>query len=478
MEASEKSQIAVIGLAVMGQNLALNIARNGVPVTVFNRTFDRTEATLQRAEPGQRMLGARTPEEVCAQLERPRRVLLLVKAGAPVDSTIEQFLPHLEAGDMIIDAGNSHPDDTERRSRDLEAKGFRFVGMGVSGGEEGALLGPSLMPGGEASAYEELSPILQKIAAQVDDGPCVTHVGRGSAGHFVKMVHNGIEYGDMQLIAESYDLMHNVLGMTHAQMADTFARWNDDFLESFLIEITAQILREQDPATGNPMVEMIVDKAGQKGTGRWTSELALRYGVPLPTIHAAVDARGLSSRKDERVAASRHLRGPDASAVTATPELVDAIRDALYCSKICSYAQGLDLLAVADREQNYGLDLGEAARIWKGGCIIRARLLARIQAAYGKNRGLPNLMLDDELGGFLVERQNSWRKALALATTHGVPVLAMASSLSYFDSYRRDRLPQNLTQAQRDLFGAHTFERTDGAPGDFVHHEWNAPKVR
>ena len=395
------SQICVIGLATMGQNLALNIARNGFPITVYNRSFGKTEATLQRSEPGYKLIGAKTPEEACASLVRPRKILLLVKAGQPVDATIETFLPHLQSGDLIIDAGNSHPDDTERRSVDLAAKGFRFVGMGVSGGEEGALNGPSLMPGGERSAYDELSPILKKIAAQVEDGPCVTHVGKGAAGHFVKMVHNGIEYGDMQLIAECYDLMHNVLGMSYPAMADAFAEWNGDFLESFLIEITERILRARDPETDQPMVEVILDKAGQKGTGRWTSEIALRYGTPVPTMQAAVEARYLSAMKAQRERASQSLAGPPARKVDAAraKDLVIAVRDALYCSKICSYAQGLDLLATANADKEWGLDLGEIARIWKGGCIIRARFLASIQEAFGKSNALPNLLLDDKLGG-------------------------------------------------------------------------------
>jgi 6-phosphogluconate dehydrogenase len=466
------AQLGVFGLATMGQNLALNVARNGFRVAVHNRSYDKTEATVARAQKGWQVTAARTPADLARELARPRRVLLLVKAGQPVDDTIASLVPVLEKGDLIVDAGNSHPDDTERRGADLAKQGLRFVGMGVSGGEEGALLGPSLMPGGDQSAYDELAPILRKIAAQVDDGPCVTHVGKGAAGHFVKMVHNGIEYGDMQLIAECFDLMQNVLGMSHEQMAATFAQWNEGFLESFLIEITARILRERDPATGKPMVEVIVDRAGQKGTGKWTSEMALRYGVPVPTMHAAVEARGLSAQKEQRVAASKALAGPAAQRATE-PGLVDAVRDALYCSKICSYAQGLDLLAAADTAKEWGLDLGEIARIWKGGCIIRARFLGRIQAAYGKQKRLPNLLLDPELGGFLVRSQPQWRRVVGLAAAHGVPVLAMGSSLSYFDSYRRARLPQNLTQAQRDCFGAHTFERVDQPAGQFFHHEWN-----
>ncbi len=455
----------------MGQNLALNIARNGFPITVFNRSFDKTEATLARCEEGYEMVGAKTPEEACASLVRPRKVLLLVKAGEPVDLTIKSFLPFLQAGDMIIDAGNSHPDDTERRAAELAAKGFRFVGMGVSGGEEGALNGPSMMPGGDRSAYDELAPIVNKISAQVKDGACVTHVGTGSAGHFVKMVHNGIEYGDMQLIAECYDLMKNVLGMSHDDMANTFEEWNQGYLESFLIEITARILRETDSETGQPLVEVILDKAGQKGTGRWTSEIALRYGTPVPTMQAAVEARYLSAMKTQRVHASEHLSGPPAQAPAT--DMIDAVRDALYCSKICSYAQGLDLLATADADKKWGLDLGDVARIWKGGCIIRARFLESIQAAYGNSKSLPNLLLDANLSAFIQKHQGAWRKVVALAAERGIPTLAMAASLSYFDSYRRASLPQNLTQAQRDLFGAHTFERTDKPNGEFFHNEWS-----
>ena len=465
------SQIAIVGLATMGQNFALNLARNGIAVTVFNITRDLIDATMARKEPSMRMVAAHTHAEVVATLERPRKILLLVRAGSPVDETIAKFLPHLEPGDMLIDSGNSHPDETERRGKELAARGIRFVGMGISGGEEGALHGPSLMPGGDASSYAELAPMLQKVAAKVEDGPCVTHVGTGSAGHFVKMVHNGIEYGDMQLIAEAYDLLQQVGGLSPAQMGDIFAEWNRGPLESFLVEITARILRTADPRTGRPIVDVIVDSAGQKGTGRWTSELALRHGVPLPTIHAAVEARCLSARRTERAAASRVLQGP-VHATAPVPGLVEAVRDALYCSKICSYAQGLDLLTTVDAEKGFGLDLGEVARIWKGGCIIRARFLTRIQAAYRKQKQLPNLVLDAELGGFLQQHQAAWRRVVALAAERGVPVLAMGASLSWYDSFRRERLPQNLTQAQRDLFGAHTFERVDEPAGTFFHHAW------
>jgi 6-phosphogluconate dehydrogenase len=417
------------------------------------------------------VFGARSVAKLVGSLERPRRVLLMVKAGAPVDATIEQLLEHLQQGDMIIDAGNSHPRDTERRAGELKARGLEFVGMGVSGGEEGALNGPSLMPGGAPEAYSILEPVLTRIAAQVEDGPCVTHVGPGAAGHFVKMVHNGIEYGDMQLIAECFDFMQIVLGMDHKHMADVFERWNDGLLESYLIEITGKILAHVDPETSRPMVEVILDRAGQKGTGRWTSEIGLEMGVPLPTIHAAVEARGLSSIKEERVAAEEVLRGPRPDALH-DPTLIDALHDALYCAKVCSYAQGMDLLLAASRSHDWNLNLSEIARIWKGGCIIRARFLKRIQQAYQRNPSLPNLLLDEELGGFIQHAQRNWRKIVSLAIEHGIPVLALGASLSYFDSYRRGQLPQNLTQAQRDYFGAHTYERVDRPAGQFFHTDW------
>ena len=467
------SQIGLIGLAVMGQNLALNIARRGFPISVFNRSTDKVTAFLRtEVQKGDPVHGALTVAEFVHSVQRPRRIVLMVKAGAAVDETIRSLVPHLEKGDLIIDAGNSHPRDTERRDQELQALGLRFVGMGVSGGEEGALKGPSLMPGGPRSAFDELEPILTRIAAQVDDGPCVTYIGPGGAGHFVKMVHNGIEYGDMQLIAEAYDFLQGVLGLTPAQMAPIFADWNQGLLNSFLIEITATILGKTDPESGKPMVDVIVDRAGQKGTGRWTSEIALELGVPLPTIHAAVEARCLSSQKEQRVAAARVLHGPK-PALVRDDRLVAALRDALYASKVCSYAQGLDLLRTASEAKHWDLQLGEIARIWKGGCIIRARFLDRIKEAYRRQKNLPNLLLDEQLGGFLNEAQSAWRKVVALGAEHGVPMLAFGASLAYFDSYRRARLPQNLTQAQRDFFGAHTFERVDRPAGQMFHHDWS-----
>ncbi len=470
---NDKARIAVLGQATMGSNLSLNLVSRGIKTAVWDRHSEVAAATVQQAGPGAPILACASPADLCRALERPRRLLLLVKAGAPVDDTIARFLDYLEPGDLIVDGGNSHPDETEARTRTLAPKGIRFVGMGIGGGSDGARHGPSLMPGGDKEAYDELAPILSAIAAKVEDGPCVAHMGASAAGHLVKTVHNGIEYGDMQLIAETYDLMQHVLRLDHEQMASAFEQWNQGILESFLIEITAKILREQDPKGSGPLVLKIVDKAGQKGTGRWTSELALRFGVPLPTIHAAIEARALSSQRDLRLRASQKLRGPESAPIADPDGLLAALGDALYCSKICSYAQGLDLLATVDKEKGWGIPLGEAARIWKGGCIIRARVLQRIQAACSRRQDLGNLLLDEELGGLVQDRQHNWRRVVGLAAMHGIPTLALSASLAYFDSLRRDRLPQNLTQAQRDWFGAHTFERTDGAPGAFEHHDWS-----
>jgi 6-phosphogluconate dehydrogenase len=375
---------------------------------------------------------------------------------------------------MIIDGGNSLYEDTERRTRDLESTTkLGFVGMGVSGGEEGALHGPSLMPGGTEFAYRELEPILTKIAAQVDDGPCVTYVGSGGAGHYVKMVHNGIEYGDMQLIAEAYDVLKNGLGLSNQQLQETFAEWNrTDELNSYLIEITADIFKYVDPETGHHLIDLILDSAGQKGTGRWTVLSSLELGVPIPTIYAAVNARVMSAYKDERVAAAKELPGPGETYPGDAALFVDKVRDALYCSKMCSYAQGMALIAKASQEFNYNISLPESARIWKGGCIIRAGFLDKIRKAFAENPGLPNLLLAPEFKQSILDRQEAWREVLVLANKLGIPVPAFSSSLDYFDSYRRANLPQNLTQAQRDYFGAHTYERTDKPRGEFFHTEW------
>lgn len=463
----------LIGLAVMGENLALNIERNGFPIAVYNRTSSVTEKFLASRAQGKNVKGTFSIEEFVQSLERPRKIMIMVKAGAPVDAVIDQLRPLLEEGDMIIDGGNSLYEDTERRVKDLESTGLRFIGMGVSGGEEGALNGPSLMPGGTEAAYREIEPIVTKIAAQVDDGPCVTYIGPGGSGHYVKMVHNGIEYGDMQLIAEAYDLLKNAGGLTNEQLHEVFTEWNTtDELNSFLIEITADIFKKIDPDTGKHLVDYILDAAGQKGTGRWTVMSALELGVGIPTIIAAVNARIMSSIKQERVAASKQLTGPSGTYSGDQKAFINMVRDALYCSKICSYAQGMALLAKASKEFNYNLNLSEMARIWKGGCIIRAGFLNKIKKAYQDDPGLPNLLLAPEFKQTILDRQEAWREVLVTAAKLGIPVPAFSASLDYFDSYRRASLPQNLTQAQRDYFGAHTYERTD-KPGVF-HADWIA----
>ncbi|MBW4661912.1 MAG: decarboxylating NADP(+)-dependent phosphogluconate dehydrogenase [Drouetiella hepatica Uher 2000/2452] len=463
----------LIGLAVMGENLALNIERNGFPIAVYNRSRDKTDAFMANRAGGKNVKPTYTIEEFVESLDRPRKILIMVKAGAPVDAVMNQLKPLLQEGDMIIDGGNSLYTDTERRVKEMESTGLRFIGMGVSGGEEGALNGPSLMPGGTEAAYHEIEPIVTKIAAQVDDGPCVTYIGKGGAGHYVKMVHNGIEYGDMQLIAEAYDLLKNAIGLSHTQLHEVFAEWNTtDELDSFLIEITASIFTKMDDETGLPLVDVILDAAGQKGTGRWTVETALDLGVSIPTIIAAVNARIMSSIKEERVAASKELTGPTGKYEGDATAFITKVRDALYCSKICSYAQGMALLAKASQEYGYNLDLGECARIWKGGCIIRARFLNKIKRAFDENPQLPNLLLAPEFKQTILDRQDAWREVLMTAAKLGIPVPAFSASLDYFDTYRRDRLPQNLTQAQRDYFGAHTYERTDKPRGEFSHADW------
>jgi 6-phosphogluconate dehydrogenase len=462
----------VIGLAVMGENLALNVESRGFPVAVYNRTSAKTEEFMAKRAQGKNVKDAYSIEDFVQALARPRKILVMVKAGKPVDAVIDQLKPLLDPGDTIIDGGNSLYDDTERRTNELEATGLGFVGMGVSGGEEGALLGPSLMPGGTDASYKELEPILTKIAAQVDDGPCVTYIGPRGAGHYVKMVHNGIEYGDMQLIAEAYDLLQNTLGLDNKQLHEVFAEWNTtDELNSFLIEITADIFNYIDPETNRPLVDLILDAAGQKGTGRWTVVSSLELGVPIPTIYAAVNARVISSYKQQRLAAAKELMGPASQKYDGDAKaFINKIRDALYCSKMCSYAQGMALLGTASEEFDYNLNLSECARIWKGGCIIRAGFLGKIQSAFIENPKLPNLLLAPEFKQTILDRQEAWREVVATANKLGIPVPAFSASLDYFDSYRSDRLPQNLTQAQRDYFGAHTYERID-KEGVF-HTEW------
>jgi 6-phosphogluconate dehydrogenase len=468
--------IGVIGLAVMGENLALNIEEKGYPVAVYNRTTSRVDEFLAR-NPGKQLHGCRSLPEFVAGLEPPRRILLMVKAGEAVDAMIAQLRPLLARGDILVDGGNSWFLDTERRARELAEDGIAYIGLGVSGGEEGARHGPSLMPGGPREAYEALAPILTRIAAQVPDGPCVAYLGPGGAGHFVKMVHNGIEYGDMQLIAEVYDLLKNIGGLDASRLSELFAAWNGGELQSYLIEITAAIFARVDQETGEPLVERILDTAGQKGTGKWMSQNALDLGAPLPTINAAVEARILSSMKAERTAASRLLADPHRPAPNTQhptpntpPTLPDLCRQALYAAKICSYAQGMAMLRMASEEYGYELRLDEIARIWKGGCIIRAALLDRIQRAYARDAGLPNLLVDPDLGPQVVACQAAWRQVIQVAVARGIPCMALGDSLAYFDMYRRDRLPANLIQAQRDYFGAHTYERVD-REGTF-HTDW------
>jgi 6-phosphogluconate dehydrogenase len=471
-QSSKTAKIGMIGLGVMGENLARNIERNGYSIAVWNREPKKVDDFVERLQ-GHEVIGAHTPEEFVKSLERPRKAILLVKAGDPVDWTVDQIKPFLEEGDIIIDGGNSYFMDTERREKELKAQGFNFIGSGVSGGEKGALLGPSLMPGGDRAAYEQIRPIWEAIAAKVDDGPCVTYIGPGGAGHFVKMVHNGIEYGDMQLIAEAYDMMRSILGMEATEMADVFDEWNRGDLESFLIEITAQILRVKDPETGKPLVDLVLDKAGQKGTGKWTSDIALDLGIVTPTIDAAVDTRNLSSRKEERVEASRQIKGPERSAFTGDrAEMIQAIHDALYASKICSYAQGMNLIRAGSENYKWNIDLGECSRIWKGGCIIRAQFLDKIKQAYQRRADLPNLLLDPDFNAFVEQAQPNWRRAVATAIQTGVAVPGMSASIGYFDTYRTANLPLNLTQAQRDFFGSHTYERTDKPGQPAVHTEW------
>jgi len=470
----DKQSFGLIGLAVMGENLALNIERNGFPITVYNRSRDKTDKFIATRAQGKQVVPAYTIKDFVESLERPRKILIMVKAGSPVDAVIDELKPYLQEGDIIIDGGNSHFPDTDRRTSELEALNLKFIGMGVSGGEEGALNGPSLMPGGQLEAYKEIEAIATKIAAQVDDGPCVTYIGRGSAGHYVKMVHNGIEYGDMQLIAEAYDLLKTGLGATANELHEIFSEWRSTELNSFLIDITADIFHKiDDQGTGLPLVDLILDAAGQKGTGKWTVESAFDLGVPIPTMIAAVTARVISSYKEERVFAAKVLISSTTGKYDGDrQEFINAVRDALYCSKICSYAQGMALLAKASVVHNYGLNLAEIARIWKGGCIIRAGFLDKIKNAFKRNPQLANLLIDADFTQTILSKESAWRLVVQSAAKLGIPVPAFSASLDYFDSYRRANLPQNLTQAQRDYFGAHTYERTDKPRGEFFHTEW------
>jgi len=466
----QQNDIGLIGLAVMGQNLVLNMERHGFRVAVYNRTAERTREFMAERAAGKKIQPGYTVEEFVNLLKRPRKIMLMVQAGKPVDEVIARLKPHLEPGDLMIDGGNSFFQDTERRSQELAADGIQFMGVGISGGEEGALWGPSIMPGGGREAYALVEPIFTAIAARVDGDPCVTYIGPRGAGHYVKMVHNGIEYADMQLIAEAYDLLRRGLGLTAGELHQVFARWNEGVLSSYLIEITADIFTRTDEETGRPLVDLILDQAGQKGTGRWTSQNALELGVPTPTINAAVEARIISAYKAERERAAGVLAGPQARYQGDQEAFIDAVGDALYAAKICSYAQGFALLRAASREYDYGLNYSEIARIWRGGCIIRARFLDDVCVAYAGDPDLPNLLLAPFFRDAVASRQAGWRHVVRTAVELGVPTPAMSASLAYFDAYRSARLPANLIQAQRDYFGAHTYRRVD-REGIF-HTEW------
>jgi 6-phosphogluconate dehydrogenase len=466
------NKIGVFGLGVMGSSLALNIARNGFPVVVYNYTYDLTDQFLNRAEKNYNIFGARTVYEFTSALERPRQIILMVTAGEAVDSVIATLKPHLEAGDILIDGGNSYYEDTARRFSELETLGVQFIGMGVSGGEQGALWGPSLMPGGDEGTYHYIEPWLKKIAAKVNKNePCVTYIGKNSSGHFVKMVHNGIEYGDMQLIAEAYDLLRFGLDLSPDEIADTFQKWNKSELSSYLIEITSQIVNFPDNLTGSGiLLDKILDKAGMKGTGTWTGQAALNIGEPIPTIIAALHARALSSLTEERLPSQKFYGSNVFNLKGDRDDLIEKIKNGMYASKICSYAQGFTLLKQASTQYNYDLNLSEIASIWRGGCIIRATFLDKIQTAFGKNKNLSNLLLDKTFVDEIKPRIKDWRKIIAAGTQAGIPLPAMSASLAYFEALRRKKLPANLIQAQRDYFGAHTYKRND-REGVF-HTEW------
>ena len=467
-----KADIGLIGLAVMGENLVLNMESHGFTVAVYNRTTSRVDEFVNGRGAGKSVIGTHSIEELCATLERPRRVMIMVKAGAVVDQVIESLLPYLEEGDIVIDGGNSHFPDSIRRTKELKAKGLLFIGTGVSGGEEGALLGPSIMPGGNAEAWPHVKPIFQAIAAKTDEGePCCDWVGRGGAGHFVKMVHNGIEYGDMQMICETYQIMKDGLDMSNDEMFDAFARWNEGVLDSYLVEITRDILGYRDE-NGEATLDYILDAAGQKGSGKWTGIAALNAGQPLTAIGEAVFARYLSALKDERVAASSVLAGPDVTFTGDRAAMIDDLEQALYASKIVSYAQGYQLMRGVSEEEDWDLDFGAVALMWRGGCIIRSRFLGNIRDAFEKNPQLSNLLIDEFFEAAIRQAQGAWRRVVSTATMLGIPMPAISSALAYYDGYRSGRLPANLLQAQRDYFGAHTYERIDRPRGEFFHTNW------
>src|SRR5689334_18696538 len=465
-----KADIALIGLAVMGQNLILNMNDHGFTVVAFNRTVEKVDQFLANEAKGTKVIGAHSIEEMIGLLKKPRRIMLMVKAGKPVDEFIDHILPHLEPGDIIIDGGNSLFEDTARRVKFVESKGLQYIGTGVSGGEEGARHGPSIMPGGSPAAWPHVKDIFQGIAAKVDDGsPCCDWVGEGGAGHYVKMVHNGIEYGDMQLICEAYNLMKTGLGMNAEEMHNVFAEWNKGDLDSFLIEITRDILAYKD-TDGQPLVEKILDTAGQKGTGKWTVINSQELGIPITLIAEAVYARSVSALKEERVKAARKLKGPRPKISGDRPKLIEDIRRALYASKIISYAQGYMLMRAAAKEYGWNLNYGGIALMWRGGCIIRSVFLGKIKEAFDKNPKLTNLLLDPFFRKAIKDSQRGWRNVVAVAARKGIPVPAFSTALAFYDSYRSDRLPANLLQAQRDYFGAHTYQRLDDSPGTPPHH--------
>jgi 6-phosphogluconate dehydrogenase len=465
-----KQQIGVIGLAVMGRNLALNIESKGFTVSVYNRSRKKTEELVNEAQ-GKKLVGNYSLEEFVNSLEMPRKIIIMVKAGKPVDDTIDQLKNYIDKGDILIDGGNSFFEDTIRRNKELEKEGYRFIGTGVSGGEEGALKGTAIMPGGQEDAYRLVEPILTAISAKVDGEPCCTYIGTDGAGHYVKMVHNGIEYGDMQLICEAYFLLKNILGLSVEELHEIFAEWNKGELDSYLIDITQDIFTKYDSDTSKPMVDVILDTAGQKGTGKWASQSSLDLGVATPTITEAVFARCISAIKDERVAACKILKGPSTQSFKGDrKELIEAIRKALYASKICSYSQGFALMKAAANEYGWNLNYGKISMIFRGGCIIRAQFLHRIKEAYDNNTELANLMLDPYFKNILESYQGAWREVICIAVRYGLPTPAFSSALSYFDSYRSEFLPANLLQAQRDYFGAHTYKRVD-IEGIF-HHKW------
>jgi 6-phosphogluconate dehydrogenase len=465
-----KCDFGLIGLAVMGENLVMNIESKGFSVAVFNRTVAKVDKFVQGRAADKNIVGCHTLQELADNLATPRKVMILVKAGSPVDAVIDQLIPVLDKGDLIIDGGNSFFQDTIRRNKKVADAGLLYIGTGVSGGEEGALKGPAIMPGGQKEAYALVEDIFTKISAQVDGDPCCTYIGDDGAGHYVKMVHNGIEYGDMQLISEAYYLMKYALGMTTAEMHEVFKKWNESDLDSYLIDITTDILETIDEETGQPVLELILDKAGQKGTGKWTSQSALDLGIPAPTIAEAVFARCISGVKDERVAASKVLTGPDVKFEGDRDAMVQAIHDALYASKVCSYAQGFAMMAAAQKEYGWDLNFGEIAMIWRGGCIIRAHFLNYIKEAFESDPGLKNLLLAPFFTDIVEKAQDNWRTVVIEATKMGIPIPAFSSALNYYDSYRRERLPANMIQAQRDYFGAHTYQRVD-KEGVF-HTDW------